>query len=104
MSDLLAFLRSGGSRNMWFGLIAAAIPLAVVGGFLADTKFNAVGRNPVLVYMKSWPVSRSEVDVLADQRAAEVVRAANNARVQAGQAEARKRLKAAHIDAPWWNR
>ncbi len=104
MRDLIAFLRVGGSRKMWFGLIAAAIPLAVVGGFLADTKFNAVGRSPVLVYMKSWPADRTEADVLADQRIAEAARAANNARVRAGQAEARKRLNAAHIDAPWWNK
>jgi hypothetical protein len=67
-ADLRAFLKER-RRHQWVaGVLAVAIPIAILGAFYVDSYMHARPR-PQVVYINSWPADRSEAEIRAKQQA-----------------------------------
>jgi len=66
-ADMRAFA-SQRSRYQWAGLaVAITMPLLIVAGFWHDTT-HGVQPGPQLIYVQSWPASRTDEQIKADQK------------------------------------
>jgi hypothetical protein len=66
-NDLRAFWRER-PRHQWIaGTLALLIPAAIVFAFYLDSSQGLVPREQI-TYVKSWPASRSDAEIIAQQR------------------------------------
>ena len=66
-ADLRAFA-GGRSRVQWFAAaMAILMPLTIITLFLLDGRQN-IGPGPELIMVKSWPASRTDAQIIADQK------------------------------------
>ncbi len=63
--DLRAFLAQRKRHHWIFGLLAILMPLMILYGFYLDANIKPV---PRIVYVQSWPDSRSEDEIKAQQK------------------------------------
>ncbi len=67
-ADLRAFLTER-RRHPWAaGVLAVAIPIAILAAFYVDSYMHALPR-PQIVYINSWPADRSDAEIRARQQA-----------------------------------
>jgi len=76
-------------REIWFLLLAMAITLAVILAFQHDSTIKQPYHEDI-VYVESWPLNRSEAEILAQQK----IDAAKKAREQAEIEKAEKERQA----------
>ncbi len=84
LDDLRSFLQTRTRSQLWAAGLAVGVTLLVMTGFLIENRSGYMKPDPVLVYVQSWPATRSEADARADQ-AKEM--AARNAAIRAKKAE-----------------
>ncbi|HEX4738154.1 MAG TPA: hypothetical protein VH331_11395 [Allosphingosinicella sp.] len=66
-ADIRAFAAER-SRYQWGGMAVALImPLVIVVGFFYDSA-HAPQDGPQVVYVQSWPASRTDAQIVADQK------------------------------------
>jgi hypothetical protein len=66
-ADIRAFTAQR-SRYQWAGMVAAiAMPLLIVAGFFHDSS-HGVQPGPQIIYAESWPASRTDDQIKADQK------------------------------------
>ncbi len=66
--DLRGFWRTR-PRHQWVAaILALLIPAAIVAAFIVDTRFGIVPREQI-IYVESWPASRSLAEIRARQEA-----------------------------------
>jgi hypothetical protein len=67
MADLRAFA-AGRSRVQWFAAaMAVLMPVTIMVGFYLDGQKN-IAPGPQLIMVKSWPATRSDAEIVADQK------------------------------------
>ncbi|MBV8686018.1 MAG: hypothetical protein JOZ90_02095 [Alphaproteobacteria bacterium] len=75
VADLKAFAGQR-SRYQWAGLATAIVmPLLIVGGFYHDASHD-IAPGPQLIYAESWPATRTDAEIKADQKRDQVRKAA----------------------------
>ena len=87
LDDLRAFLDSRSRHQLWAAGLAIGITLLVMTGFLIENRTGYMKRDPILVYVQSWPDNRSVADVKAVQAVELAARKAAIARRDAAKAE-----------------
>ena len=66
-ADMRAFAAER-SRYQWAGMAVALImPLVIVVGFFYDSSHNPP-EAPQIIYVQSWPASRTDAQIIADQK------------------------------------
>jgi hypothetical protein len=66
VADIRAFAGQR-SRVQWLGaFVAVAMPLLIVAGFFHDST-HGIAPGPQLIYVESWPASRTDAEIRADQ-------------------------------------
>jgi hypothetical protein len=74
-ADLKAFAGQR-SRYQYAGLaVAIAMPLLIIAGFYHDAS-HGIAPGPQLIYAESWPASRTDAEIKADQKRSEAERQA----------------------------
>ncbi|MDB5671098.1 MAG: hypothetical protein JWO25_2057 [Alphaproteobacteria bacterium] len=74
-TDLKAFT-AGRSRVQWFAAtMAIVMPLSIIVLFLLDGKQD-IGPGPELIMVQSWPATRTDAQIIADQKKHQVEREA----------------------------
>jgi len=67
IADFMAVLRHG-SRDQWIaGACAVLVTIIIVIEFLVDSKINTAPP-PRIVYAESWEASRTDAEIIADQK------------------------------------
>jgi len=87
--DLRAFLASRDRSQIFFAILAIAMPLLIVLGFAIDANIKP---QPQIIYVESWPANRSEAEILADQKKDQAKREAARRERQRQFQELEKRL------------
>ncbi|MFL6858191.1 MAG: hypothetical protein ACJ8EB_09840 [Allosphingosinicella sp.] len=66
VADIRAFARER-SRVQWLGaFVAILMPILIVAGFYHDSS-HGIAPGPQLIYVQSWPASRTDAQIKADQ-------------------------------------
>ena len=74
-ADLRAFSAQR-SRYQWWGLVVAVtMPVLIFAGFIHDSS-HGVKPGPEIIYAESWPASRTDAQIKADQKIYQAKRAA----------------------------
>jgi hypothetical protein len=80
LSDLLAFMRQRSRDQVIGASLAVLVTMIIVIIFFVDSKINTAPP-PQIVYVENYPASRTDADIIADQKkAAEERRQAAEAR------------------------
>jgi hypothetical protein len=67
IADLRAFT-AGRSRVQWFAAaMAVVMPLTIIVLFVLDSKQN-ISPGPELIMVNSWPATRTDAEIIADQK------------------------------------
>jgi hypothetical protein len=67
MADLRSFA-VGRSRVQWFAAaMAILMPVTIIVAFLLDGNQN-IRPGPELIMVKSWPATRTDAEIVADQK------------------------------------
>jgi hypothetical protein len=75
IADLRAFT-AGRSRVQWFAAaMAVVMPLTIIVLFVLDSKQN-ISPGPELIMVNSWPATRTDAEIIADQKKHQVEREA----------------------------
>lgn len=74
-ADLKAFAHQR-SRYQWAGLaVAIVMPLLIIAGFYHDAS-HGIAPGPQLIYAESWPATRTDAEIKADQKRDQAKRSA----------------------------
>jgi len=77
IADLRLFW-SGRSRTQWVAaLFAILIPIGILGAFYLDAKTN-IAPGPQLIYVESWPLTRTDAEIRERQRRDRIAREARD--------------------------
>ena len=66
-SDLRAFMRQRGREKVIGALLAVLVTTIIVIEFLVDSKINTAPP-PTVVYANSWSVTRTDAEIVAQQK------------------------------------
>ena len=66
-SDLRSFLRQRSRYQTMGAVFAVAMPLIILVGFYYDSKTNIMPGEQI-VYVKSWPATRTDAEIKAQQK------------------------------------
>ncbi len=67
LDDLRSFFQSRSTHQLWAAGLSVGMTIVVMTGFLIENRSGYMKPDPVLVYVQSWPASRTEADVKAQQ-------------------------------------
>ncbi len=81
LADLRAFAQER-SKVQWIAaLVAVAMPVVIVAGFIRDGKTN-MSPGEQITYVSSWSANRTDAEIKADQAKAQKLREAQQAERQ----------------------
>ena len=67
LADIRSFA-AGRSRVQWFAAaMAVLMPVIIIVGFYLDGQKN-IAPGPQLIMVKSWPATRTDAEIIADQK------------------------------------
>ena len=66
--DLRVFLHQRAPHELWFGLLAIVLTTLLLAGFVVDSRVAEPVKPAEIIYVKSWPLSRSDQDIIAQQK------------------------------------
>ena len=90
--DLRQFLARRRRHELWFMAASLAVTLTVIYAFVLDSNV-AVPYKKNIIYVDSWPITRSEADIRAQQRVDEARRKQEQAVIEAKQKERQAEFK-----------
>ncbi len=91
LADLRGFLANENRHKLAVGALAIAMPAIIVYGFIRDGRTNIMpGRS--IIYINSWPASRSDAEIIAQQNIDQKARDAAAAEKRAAYQRLARRL------------
>jgi GTPase Era involved in 16S rRNA processing len=66
-ADIKAFAAQRSPHQWVAAALAVAMPVALIVLFISDTRRN-IAPGPQLIYVESWPASRSDAEIIAQQK------------------------------------
>lgn len=93
LRDLRLFLHSRQKHELIFAFLAVFTTLIVVTGFLVDASDLKKPYEREIQYVQSWPMNRTDAEIIAAQKADEKTRAAEEAKRKELQAKNHAALK-----------
>jgi hypothetical protein len=87
--------------EIWFLLLAMAITVAIIAGFVHDSHFEQPYHEDI-IYVQSWPLNRSEAEILAQQKIDAAKKAKEQAAIEKAAKERREQFqRLQNATAPW---
>jgi signal-transduction protein with cAMP-binding, CBS, and nucleotidyltransferase domain len=71
LSDIRALLSERSPHQMIAAGLAVLMPILIVMAFVIDVKTNTAP-GPQLIYIKSWSANRTDAEIIADQKKAQI--------------------------------
>lgn len=68
LRDLRLFLHQRERHELWFGLLAIVLTALLLAGFVVDSHVEREVKGPEIIYVKSWPLSRTDQEIIAQQK------------------------------------
>ncbi|GAA4768861.1 hypothetical protein GCM10023219_13630 [Stakelama sediminis] len=66
--DLRAFMGQRRKHELWFMAASVAVTTLIIVAFAHDAHVTPPYQPPTIIYAKSWPLNRTEAQILADQK------------------------------------
>jgi len=86
------FLTRRKPHEVWFMLLAMALTLLVIAAFAHDSNIKRPYRENI-IYVESWPLNRSEAEILAQQKIDSVKKAKEQAQIEKLEKERQAQLQ-----------
>lgn len=93
LRDLRLFLNSRQKHELIFAFLAVVTTLSVITAFVIDSRDLKRPYKRDIQYVQSWPLNRTDADIIAAQKADEKTRAAEKAELKKRQDTNRAALK-----------
>jgi hypothetical protein len=93
LRDLRLFLHSRQKHELVFAFLAIIATVAIISGFLIDSRDLKAPYKRDIQYVQSWPLNRTDADIIAAQKADQKTRAAAEAKQKQREEENRAALK-----------
>lgn len=93
LKDLRLFLHSRQKHELVFAFLAIAATVAVISAFFLDSRDLKAPYERDIQYVQSWPLDRTDAEIVAAQKADAKTRAAKDAEQKKRQEENRAALK-----------
>lgn len=93
LRDLRLFLHSRQKHELVFAFLAIFTTVAVIAGFVVDSRDLKKPYERDIQYVQSWPLNRTDAEIVAAQKADQKTRAAEEAELQKQRAENHAALK-----------
>lgn len=93
LRDLRLFLHSRQKHELVFAFLAIVTTVSLVAAFLVDTRDLKAPYKRDIQYVQSWPMNRTDADIIAAQKADQKTRDAEEAKQKQREAENRAALK-----------
>ena len=93
LRDLRLFLHSRQKHELVFAFLAILATVVVIFGFLIDTRDLKAPYKRDIQYVQSWPLNRTDAEIIAAQKADMKTRAAEEAKRKEQEAKNRAELK-----------
>ena len=71
LSDIRALFSERSPHQVTAAVLAVLMPFLIIMGFVIDVKTNTAP-GPQLIYIKSWSANRTDAEIIADQKKAQV--------------------------------
>jgi hypothetical protein len=91
IADLRAFLAQRTRHQLFAAVFAVAMPVAIVAGFVIDSRTSIAPREE-LIFVDSWPASRTDAQIIAQQKIDRKKKAEQQAERQRQYKELERRL------------
>lgn len=66
LADVKAFVRSDQRHKLLFGFLSLLLPALLIAGFYVDSHVEPPP--PEMTFMPSWPATRSDAEIIAQQK------------------------------------
>jgi hypothetical protein len=93
LRDLRLFLHSRQKHELVFAFLAIVATVSLVTGFLIDSRDLKAPYKRDIQYVQSWPLNRTDAEIIAAQKADMKTRAAEEAKQKELEAKNRAALK-----------
>lgn len=90
--DLRRFLGQRKPHELWFLLLSMTITMLILIGFKIDSTYQRA-YHPNIIYVKSWPLNRSEAEILAQQKIDAAAKAKRDAQIEAAEKKHQEQIK-----------
>lgn len=90
--DLRLFLSHRERHELWFGILALVMTATILFGFVLDSRAE-IPYKPQITYVESWPLSRSDREIIAQQKIDQVKRDKAEADLRARQLKVQAQFK-----------
>ncbi len=68
LRDLRLFLHQREKHELWFGALALVLTTLLLAGFMVDSRVEQPPKLPEVIFVKSWPLSRTDQEIIAQQK------------------------------------
>lgn len=92
VNDLRAYLAQRQPYELWFGILAIVLTALILFGFVLDSHVERPYKANI-TYVESWPLSRTDREIIAQQKIDQVKRDKLAAEVRARQERTRAQFK-----------
>lgn len=92
VSDLRRFLALRQPYELWFGIAAIFVTGLIIAGFVVDSHEERA-RKSNIIYVQQWPLSRTDREIIAQQKIDQVKRDKEQAELRARQEAVRRQFQ-----------
>lgn len=92
VNDLRRFLALRQPYELWFGILAIVVTALILAGFVHDSSELRV-RKRNIIYVQQWPLTRTDREIVAQQKIDQVQRDKDEAELRARQEKVRLQFK-----------
>ena len=93
VADLRRFLSYRQPHELWFGILAIVVTAVILLGFVHDSRGQRPVRPQNIIYVQQWPLSRTDKEIIAQQKIDQVQRDKDAAELRARQEKVRQQFK-----------
>ncbi len=93
LADLRRFLGSRGKHEVLFLFAALFVCFVVVGGFVLSSRIVKPHQPPTIIYVQSWPATRTDAEIIAQQKIDMAKKKIDDAKLEKLKAERRAEFK-----------
>jgi hypothetical protein len=90
--DLRVYMANRKPYELWFLVLALAITIAIWFGFLHDSQFEKPYK-PNIIYVENWPITRSDKEIIDQQKRDKIKRDAERAEIEKKQKARQEEFK-----------
>lgn len=93
LRDLRLFLHSRQKHEIVFAFLSIVVTVTLIAGFMVDSRGLKKPYQRDIQYVESWPLDRTDAEIIAAQKADAKTRAAREAAEKERQEKTRRELK-----------